>query len=92
MAIKIVGAKAARESLPALLDEVAKGHASLIVRNSKPAALLLPPDMEALLGIVEAVLRETGESIAISRDSEIIDAVRAGEAEIAAGKYVTERL
>ncbi|MDE2573155.1 MAG: type II toxin-antitoxin system prevent-host-death family antitoxin [bacterium] len=85
----LIGAKDAKASLSRLLDEAEKGYSCLIVRHSKPSAVLVPAEKAPLLEIVDAVLREVGESLALSSDEEVIAAVKRGEAEIAAGKYVT---
>src|SRR5437588_3445568 len=75
--LKTVQAKEARANLSALLDEVGKGQARLIIRNSKPAAALVPPEQARWLGYLGEILAEFNESLEMSADEDLIAQVKA---------------
>ncbi|HEV3157290.1 MAG TPA: helix-turn-helix transcriptional regulator [Candidatus Baltobacteraceae bacterium] len=62
---------------------------AVIVRNSGIAAGIVSPEQAELLPMLEAVLHEMGESLAMAADPVIVAAVRAAEEEAARGHTVS---
>ena len=79
-------AKEARENFSHLLDDAASGQGTVIYRNSKPAAAVIPAHLADLLPVVHAILCELGESVELSHDPEILDAYERAQGELARGE------
>lgn len=82
MAIKSISAKDARAGLPRILDDAASGQSTMIIRNSKPTAAVVPAQLAELLPLVHSIMKELGESIQLSRDPEVLEAYRRGQTEL----------
>ena len=85
----VIPAKEARAHFAALLDDAEQGRSHVIVRNSRIAAGIVSPEQAKLLPMLEAVLHEMGESLAMAADPVIVAAVRAAEEEAALGHIVS---
>ncbi|HEX5275168.1 MAG TPA: type II toxin-antitoxin system Phd/YefM family antitoxin [Candidatus Rubrimentiphilum sp.] len=86
--LKTVQAKEARANLSELLDRVAEGESRLIIRNSKPAAALVPPEQARWLGYLGEILAEFAESLEISGDQDLVEQVKIANQEVAEGNIV----
>jgi len=85
MALKSMPAKEARDKFSDLLDDAEGGRGTVIYRNSKPTAAVVPPQLADLLPVVQAILCELGESVELSHDPEILAAYKRGQAELEHG-------
>jgi antitoxin (DNA-binding transcriptional repressor) of toxin-antitoxin stability system len=85
----IISAKEARANFAALLDDAEQGRSHVIIRNSRIAAGIVSPEQVTLLPMLEAVLHEIGESLAMAADPAVVAAVRAAEEEAAIGHIVS---
>lgn len=83
-----MAAAEARGKFPAVLDDAENGTTTVILRHSRPAAAVVPASELEAYNIVRAILRDVGESLDISRDEDIIAAVRRSRDEIARGEIV----
>ena len=83
--MKTIPAKEARSNLPALLDDASEGKAVLIMRHSRPAAALMPPEYAEIGPIIFAVVRELGESLILSNGPDVIAAFRDAQLELDRG-------
>jgi prevent-host-death family protein len=81
-------ASEARTKLPDLLDRAEKGKNSLIIRNSKTVAAIVPAQFASIAPLVAAVLRELGESLEMSIDPDVIEAFRRGQDELERGELI----
>lgn len=86
VALKSMPAKEARGRFSELLDDAASGKGTVIYRNSKPAAAVIPPDLADLVPVVQAILFELGESVQLSHDPEILAAYEQAQGELARGE------
>jgi prevent-host-death family protein len=86
--LKTVQAKEARAKLSELLDRVAEGESRLIIRNSKPAAALVPPEQARWLGYLGEIQAEFAESLDISNDKDLAAQVKTANEEVAEGNVV----
>jgi len=59
MALKSMPAKEARDKFSDLLDDAEDGRATVIYRNSKPTAAVIPSQLADLLPVVQAILCES---------------------------------
>lgn len=82
VAIKSISAKDARAGLPRILDDAASGQSTMIIRNSRPTAAVVPAQLAELLPLVHSIMKELGESIQLSRDPEVLEAYRRGQTEL----------
>jgi prevent-host-death family protein len=80
----------AREKLPALLTRAEKGENSLIIRNSKEIAAIVPAEYAHLAPIVLAVMKEVSDTLEMSNDPDVVEAFRRGQAELERGEIVWE--
>ena len=75
----------ARKNIAELISKAEGGKSTLIVRNSKPAAGLVPASIIGMLPAIMTVLRELGQTELMSHDKSIIEAVRKAEEELQRG-------
>jgi len=85
----VISAKEARANFAALLDDAEQGRSHIVMRNSRIAAGIVSPEQAKLLPMLEAVLHEIGESLAMAVDPVIVAAVRAAEEEAEIGYIVS---
>jgi antitoxin (DNA-binding transcriptional repressor) of toxin-antitoxin stability system len=88
-ALKKINSTQARGKFSDLLDAAQRGDGHLIMRNEKPVAAIVTPDVALLAPIVRAVLNDLGESLEMSEDPDIVAAVKRGMEEIGRGRVVT---
>jgi prevent-host-death family protein len=82
--VKTVPAKQARENFSGLLDDAESGKgAVVIIRNSKPAAAVVPPEFAEALPLVQAILSDLGLSLEMAQDQEVVRAYQRGLDDIA---------
>ena len=62
MALKCVSVTEARSNFSDLLDEAVDGVGTMIIRNSREAAALIPAHLARFMPLVEAVLCDLGAS------------------------------
>jgi len=85
----VLSAKEARAHFATLLDDAEQGRSHVIVRHSRIAAGIVSPEQAKLLPMLEAVLHDMGESLAMATDPAIVAAVRSAEEEVALGHIVS---
>ncbi len=78
MALKSMSVGEARNNMSAVLDDAEEGHGTMIIRNSKETAAVVPAHLARLIPLVDRILRDLGESVEMSRDPEIIERYRRG--------------
>ncbi len=83
MALNTISAAEARNNFSSVLDAAEGGKGTMIIRNSKQTAAIIPPELARLVPLLEAILRDMGESIKMSEDPEVLEAFRRGMDEIA---------
>jgi len=88
MALKSMPAKEARDKFSDLLDDAEDGRATVIYRNSKPTAAVIPSQLADLLPVVQAILCELGESVELSDDPEVLAEYERGQAELERGQVI----
>lgn len=72
----------AKQNLSDLVSKAEKGEGSMILRNSKEAAAIISATAARLVPLVEAVIREFGESIEVSHDPDVLEAYHRGLADL----------
>ncbi len=82
MALKCVSVTEARSNFSDLLDEAVDGVGTMIIRNSREAAALIPAHLARFMPLVEAVLCDLGASVELSHDPEVMEAYRRGLADL----------
>jgi antitoxin (DNA-binding transcriptional repressor) of toxin-antitoxin stability system len=85
VAVKSVPAGEARKEISRILSDAEGGQCTLIIRNSKPTAAVVPAQLADLLPLVHAIMCDLGESIQLSRDSDILVAFENGQRELERG-------
>ena len=85
---RTIGAADLRKDLHAVLNAAEEGQTTLIVRNSKPSAAMVPAADLEVFDLFRMLLRELGESLELSRDPEVLVAVRAAQERIARGNVI----
>jgi prevent-host-death family protein len=71
-----VAAKDARARFSELLDKSARSESVLIIRNSKPAAMLVPHELGRLLPMLQVVLAEVDATLQQSGDQALLAELR----------------
>ncbi len=85
---RTIAATAARGQLNGILDDAEKGNTTVILRHSRPSAAVVPAnDLEAF-HMFQRVMLEIGETLQLSRDPEIIDAVKRSQEAINRGEII----
>jgi len=85
---RTIAATAARGQLNGILDDAEKGKTTLILRHSRPSAAVVPAkDLDAFQ-IFQRVMREIGETLQLSRDPEIVEAVKRSQEAINRGEVI----
>ncbi|HEV3156567.1 MAG TPA: hypothetical protein VGZ00_04410 [Candidatus Baltobacteraceae bacterium] len=88
MMTRTVAAAVARDNLTDILDDAEQGRATLILRHSRPSAAVVPVvDFEAYK-LFRRVMREVGETLIVSRDPDVIAAVRSSQEAINRGEII----
>ena len=85
---RIVAAGAARGDITRILDDAENGIPTLILRNSKPSAAVVPANELDAFRVFQRLVSELGETLEVSDDPEIIAAVHEAQAEIKRGHIV----
>jgi antitoxin (DNA-binding transcriptional repressor) of toxin-antitoxin stability system len=85
---RTIPAGEARSQLPGILDDAEKGTTTVIYRHSKPSAFVAPANLLGQFELFQRVMREVGESLEVSRDPEIIAAVRRAQDAINRGHII----
>jgi prevent-host-death family protein len=86
--MKSIAAKEARDNFSALLDNAERGKSAIVVRNSRPAAAIMPAESARLAPIIDAVMKEFGLSVEMSEDAEILEAYARAKDEMERGEIV----
>jgi len=86
--VKSLSAKQVREDFDRLLDDAERGKIVLITRNSRPTAVMMPPEYAKLAPIVAAAMKEFGLSIEMSEDAAILVACAFAKEELEHGEIV----
>jgi PHD/YefM family antitoxin component YafN of YafNO toxin-antitoxin module len=86
--MNIIAAGAAREQLPSILDNAEKGETTMILRHSKPSAAVIPASEIETFHFFQQMMREVGETLELSRDPEVIAAVKRAQHQINHGEIV----
>ena len=85
---RTIAATAARGQLNGILDDAEKGKTTVILRHSRPSAAVVPAnDLEAFR-VFQKVMREVGETLQLSRDPEIVEAVKRSQDAINRGEII----
>jgi len=85
---RTIAAAAAREQLTDILDDAEHGKTTIILRHSRPSAAVVPvADLETF-NLFRRIMSEVGETLDMSRDPEIIAAVRAAEIDVDRGEII----
>ena len=88
---RTVAAAVAREQLTDILDDAEQGKTTVILRHSRPSAVVVPAaDLDAY-NLFRRIMREVGETLDMSRDPSIIAAVREAEKDIERGEIIWDR-
>jgi antitoxin (DNA-binding transcriptional repressor) of toxin-antitoxin stability system len=85
-ATRTVAAGEARGLLPGILDDAEKGFTTVILRHSRPSAAVVPAGDLAAFNLFRRIMREVGETLAVSGDAEIIAAVKRAQEELNRGQ------
>jgi PHD/YefM family antitoxin component YafN of YafNO toxin-antitoxin module len=85
---RTIAAAVARDNLTAILDDAELGRTTLILRHSRPSAAVVPAAELETYRLFRRVMREVGESLEVSRDPEIVAAVRASEDALKRGRII----
>lgn len=83
MALKTMSAGEARSKMASVLDDAEEGRGTMIIRNSKETAAIVPAHLARLMPLVEDLLSDLGESLEMSRDPEALEQYRRGSADLA---------
>lgn len=85
---RTIAATAARGQLNGILDDAEKGKTTLILRHSRPSAAVVPANDLDAFQIFQRVMREIGETLQLSRDPEIVEAVKRSQEAINRGEII----
>jgi PHD/YefM family antitoxin component YafN of YafNO toxin-antitoxin module len=83
---RTIAAAVARDQLTTILDDAENGKTTVILRHSKRAAAVVPAEDLDAYELFRRVMRDVGETLEISRDPEIIAAVKASQDAINRGE------
>lgn len=81
MALKTMSVMEARSKMASVLDDAEEGRGTMIIRNSKETAAIVPAQFARLMPLVQELLSDLGESIEMSRDPEMLEQFRRGLAD-----------
>lgn len=84
--MKTIAAKDARSHFSELLDNAESGKSAVVIRNSKPAATIMPPEYAKLAPMIDYIIHELGLSIEMSEDSAILKAFAKAQKDLEQGK------
>jgi hypothetical protein len=76
---RTIAAAVARDNLTSIRDDAEHGRTTLILRHSRPSAAVVPAADLEVFQLFRRVMREVGETLDVTRDPEIIAAVRASQ-------------
>ena len=82
MALKSLPVTEARDQLSKVLDDAESGKGTMIIRNSKETAAVVPAYLARLLPLVHSIISELGESLEMSDDAEILEAFERANADV----------
>jgi prevent-host-death family protein len=82
MALKTLPAHEARTRFSDVLNDAETGQGTMIIRNSKETAAVIPPQLARLLPIVHDLLCDLGESVEMSQNPDILEAYERGKADL----------
>jgi len=85
---RTIAAGAARGDLNRILDDAEKGNVTLILRYSKPSAAVVPASEMDAFRLFRRVMLEVDETLEVSRDPEIIAAVKDAQEQINRGHVI----
>jgi PHD/YefM family antitoxin component YafN of YafNO toxin-antitoxin module len=80
--LKMISAGEARSGLSAVLDDAEEGKGTMIIRNSRETAAVIPAHLARFVPLIEEILCDLGESVETSQDPEILEAYRRGMADL----------
>lgn len=78
MALKTISANEARSKMSSLLNDAEEGRGTMIIRNSKETAAVVPAHVARLMPLVEDILKDLGESLELSNDPDMLEQYRRG--------------
>jgi len=84
--IRTIAAGEARGQFPGILDDAEKGLTTVILRHSRPSAAVVPASDLPTFNLFRRIMREVGETLEVSRDPEIIAAVKHAQDETNRGQ------
>jgi hypothetical protein len=85
-ATRTVAAGEAPELLPDILDDAEKGFTTVILRNSRPSAAVVPAGYLVAFNLFRRIMREVSETLAVSSDAEIVAAVKRAQQDVKRGQ------
>jgi antitoxin (DNA-binding transcriptional repressor) of toxin-antitoxin stability system len=85
-AARTVAAGEARGKLPGILDDAEKGVTTVILRHSRPSAAVVPAADLPAFNLFRRIMREVGETLEVSSDPQIVDAVKRAQEQVNRGE------
>ena len=73
---KTIAAGEARGKFPDILDDAEQGRVTVILRHSRPSGAMIPASELPAFNLFRCFMRDIGETLDISRNEEIIAAVK----------------
>jgi prevent-host-death family protein len=90
--MKTLSVTEARKDLSGVVSRAEGGESVMLIKNSKPAAAIVSAEIGELAPILMALMREYGISLEMSRDPDVLEAFRRGQAELERGEVVWEEI
>ncbi len=85
---RTIAAAAARGHFTDILDDAEKGKITVILRHSRPSAAVVPAADLVQFDLFRQIMREVGETLQVSRDPEIVAAVKKSQSALDGGEIV----
>ena len=82
MALKTMSAMEARSKMASVLNDAEEGRATMIIRNSKETAAIVPAHLARLMPLIQDILQDLGESVEMSNDPDVLEQYRRGIADL----------